>query len=724
MVSTERVSLWKRHGLSVGDLLGGIAGSAVALPQAMGLGLLLFTAIGFDASTGAMAGLLGAAVLSLSSGLVGATRGMISAPNGPVTMLLVASLATLVAHGVEGPGLLLALTVILLAAGLLQVLFGLTGGGHLVKYIPFPAVAGLVTAIGILMILSQVRSLTGGALEGVDGLWSGVPVLTAVVTLAGIRVTPRYFPQLPGVIGGFLAGIACFHLLALIMPGPFPAPWVVGEIPALHGTVRVPELSAFRGLPWLHILAAALAVALLASIDCLLTAVVADGRTGARHDARRELTAQGTAQLLVGLLGGLGGGGTKGSTLVAIDSGGGRWAAVVAGLVFVSLLLFMGPVGRFLPVSVLAGVIIYVGFGMIDVNILSWVQRRRLRMDALVAVAVIGTTLAYDLLAGLVVGVVGSVFLFIRGQLLLPVLHERASGKQRHSLKERSEEERLLLDQNGDRIVYVELRGNLFFGTADRLFTELMPDLDRPVWMVINMRRVQHIDTSAMHILRQMAARLRRNGGTMVYANVFKHSTGTRKINKAFRQLGRTLDLPKVKTFGSTDAALEYAEDKLLRALGWQPPAGGKRVDLAANNLCADLSPETITVLSRVLRPLSLNRKARVYIQGEQGDALYLVLQGEVETRLPTGRYHYKRIAKIGPGGYFGNLGFLHPGPRSTTTVVTRKAQLLVLDRAALQRLDQSGEHDAARRIRESVVKTVTGQLRWTRAELARIESG
>ena len=106
----------------------------------------------------------------------------------------------------------------------------------------------LVTAIGILMILSQLGSLTGGALEGADGLWSGIPVLTAVVTLAGIRLTPRYFPQLPGVIGGFLAGIACFHLLALIMPGPLPATWVVGEIPPLHGTVRVSELAALQRL--------------------------------------------------------------------------------------------------------------------------------------------------------------------------------------------------------------------------------------------------------------------------------------------------------------------------------------------------------------------------------------------------------------------------------------------------------------------------------------------
>ena len=130
-----------------------------------------------------------------------------------------------------------------------------------------------------------------------------------------------------------------------------------------------------------------------------------------------------------------------------------------------------------------------------------------------------------------------------------------------------------------------------------------MSDLERPVWMVINMRRVQYIDTTAMYFLRQMANRLRRNGGTMVYANVFKHSSGTRKINKAFQKLGRAVDLPKGKTFSSSDAALEYVEEKLLRNLGWAPPTGEKRVALEANTLCADLSPATIEALVGVLRP-------------------------------------------------------------------------------------------------------------------------
>jgi SulP family sulfate permease len=721
---SERVRSWKRHGSLVGDVLGGIAGGAVALPQSMGLGIILFTSAGLDASAGAMAGLLGATVLSLSSGLIGATPGMISAPNGPVTMLLVASLSTLMASGVQGTGLLLSLSIILLLGGLLQLLFAFTGGGQLVKYIPFPAIAGLVTGIGILMVLSQIQSLTPGASDSVSVPWKGIPILTALITLAGIKLTQKYLSRVPGVIGGLVVGVIAFHLLVLAIPDIVPAAWMVGTIPTLHRIGAMPEVTVLAALPWMHILVTALAVAMLASVDCLLTAVVADSRTGERHDARRELVAQGMAQILIGLLGGLGGGGTKGSTLVAIDTGGRRWPSMVAGLVFLSLLLFLGPAGQVVPVSALAGIIIYVGIGMIDVNILSWMQQRRLRMDAMVAVAVIVTTVVYGLLTGLVVGVVGSVFLFIRGQLLLPVLHERASGRERRSLKERSEEERLLLDENGDRIVYVELRGNLFFGTADRLFTELMTDLEKPVWMVFNMRRVQHIDTSAMYLLRQMAARLRRNGGTMVYANVFKHSSGTRKINKAFRQLGRAVDLPKVKTFGSTDAALEYAENRLLRSLGWESRDAGKRVELAANNLCAGLDTSKIEALSAALRPLSLERKTVVYTQGEHGDTVYLVLKGEVETRLPTGRYHYKRISKIGPGGYFGSVAFLLPGPRSTSAIVTRKADLLALDRDGLDKLANSGESKAARQIFGSIAGTVTGQLRWARSELARIESG
>jgi sulfate permease, SulP family len=105
----------------MGDLLGGLAGAAVALPQSMGLGVGLFAAMGLGASAGALAGLIGAAALSLTSGIGGYTRGMISAPNGPVTMLLIASMATFSAQGVPSAELVVAVAVLVMLAGLIQV---------------------------------------------------------------------------------------------------------------------------------------------------------------------------------------------------------------------------------------------------------------------------------------------------------------------------------------------------------------------------------------------------------------------------------------------------------------------------------------------------------------------------------------------------------------------------------------------------------------------------
>ncbi|MDC1287754.1 SulP family inorganic anion transporter, partial [Gammaproteobacteria bacterium] len=280
----------------VRDILGGLAGTGVALPQSMALGVALFISMGLEPSAGALAGLLGATALSLTSGVTGATTGMISAPNGPVIMLLTASLAAVAATGVSGDGLLLALIAILLLTGLLQFLLGVTGGGQLIKFIPYPAVAGLVTGIGLLMVLSQLEPLSGTQASELGLVWLALPGLVALVTIAGIWLLPRLVPAVPGIISGLLIGIGLYHLLVLLAPAPVPASWVVGEIPGLDLSRFQIDLSAAGSLPWKTIVVAAMTLTILASVDCLLTAIVADEATGERHDARRELAAQGIGQ--------------------------------------------------------------------------------------------------------------------------------------------------------------------------------------------------------------------------------------------------------------------------------------------------------------------------------------------------------------------------------------------------------------------------------------------
>ena len=733
----------------VGDLIGGLTGMAVALPQSMGLGIVLFASMGFGVSSGALAGLIGAATISLVSGIGGNTRGMISAPNGPVTMLLVATLASVCATGVQGADLLSVLAILLVLAGALQVLLGVTGGGQLVKYIPYPTLTGLVTAIGILMIESQLANIFGGS-DGLSSLvsalgilmvesqkssfaggteilseiaWLLVPAATTALTLLGINFGPRWLPKIPGIVSGLVVGMVSFHLIMAVVPGPVPRAWIVGSIPSLEASALNLNLSALGSFPWQLIIASALALAVLASIDCLVTAVVADAATGSRHNGGRELVAQGIGQIAAGLLGGCGGGGTKGSTLTAIHSGGRRRPAVFAGLMFVVLILFLGRLGEYLPISVLAGVIIHVGFHMLEWRIISWLQTKKARIDGILALIVVGATLTFDLMTGVGVGVLSAAVLFIRSQSRATVIHERTTGRERRALRHRSKKENTLLDKHGDQILCIELRGHLFFGTVDRLFTELLPDLKRPAWIILNMRRVQSLDMSGLNLLHKMMILINAHGGHLLFANLFTSIAQDRKMKKLLHLLDPGDRDFNAKTFRSTDKALEFAENGLLTQVNGHAPTGSaERVEPEDNDLCKAMRPRISRALRDILRPVTFRRKARVFTAGQEDNALYLVLHGEVDIRIPTSKYHYKRLKRVGPGGFFGEMSFLNPGPRVTTAVAMQNVELMVLEHPNTRALSDPLINEAIQSLQRGLGYDLAARMRWASTEICRLE--
>ena len=733
----------------VGDLVGGLTGLAVALPQAMGLGILLFASMGLAASAGALAGLIGVVAISLVSGICGKTLGMISAPNGPVVIFLIGAMTAVATSGVGAADLPMALAVLVVLAGAAQILLGLTGGGQLVKYIPYPVVSGLVTAVGLLMIVSQLPSLLGGP-EGVSnavelarvmaitalGLGSAgrtigfgdaamllVPVGTTLVTLFGIYWTPRLTTKVPGIAGGFLAGFAFFHVASLFVPGPVPAAWIVGTIPGPDSLALNVTLPALAHLPWSTMIVSGMALAVVASIDCLVTAVVADSATGSRHDSRGELVAQGIGQIAAGLMGGCGGGGTKGSTLTAIHGGGRRWSTVVAALGGIALVLFLRPVGNVLPISVLAGAIIHVGFHMLDWRIIAWLRTSKARIDGVLALAVVAATVAFDVATGVGVGAVGSALLFIHGQSKATAIHARATGKERRSLCHRSEAEKALLDAHGDRILYVELCGHLFFGTVDRLFTELYDDLRRPIWIIINMRRIRSLDMSGVNLLRQMAELITGHGGQVLFANIYPGVAPDRKMNRLLRLLLPGDSGIKARTFKNADKALEYAENGLIAELtGNRPSEASKRVEIDANELCRSLRPKALNALRKILRPIKLRPKERFYTTGNTDGSLFFVVQGEVDIRLPADKYHYKRLRRVGPGGFFGEMGFLSSGSRTTDAVAVTDVEAMVLDPSGIAKPNDAAIDEAVQELRLRLGIELARQMHWISAEICRLE--
>jgi len=468
-------------GFQIGDLWGGIAAVAIILPQAMAFGVALMAVAGFSASVGALTGLIGTAAVCLMSGMVGGTRGLVSAPTGPMLVIQVAAITALHKSGLEGDALITGLMALLLVMGLIQFIIGFSGGGKLIKFLPYPVIAGFITGSGILMILSQVNPLSAPVSIIEWRPWYWLPIATAAVTFFFMSLIPEFFPRIPGTVGGLVIGTIFFQVAALLGPATVPAEWIIGSLPTPTNFGGGLDLATFMSLPWKVIVPSALALAVLASIDTLLTSVVADVETKVRHVARKELIGQGLGQVLAGFTGGMAGAGTTGATLVAVKSGGRRWVALVSAVSIIALIFVGGSVGEILPISVLAGVIFHVAMGMLDRDVLTWLKRPQARMDGVIALLVTGVTVAYDLMVAVGVGVFIAVIMFVRNEVRAQVVHRRSNASQFHSVTTRTEDERELLDYNAERIVMYELRGNLFFATADRLFEELSPDLNNNI---------------------------------------------------------------------------------------------------------------------------------------------------------------------------------------------------------------------------------------------------
>ena len=477
------------------------------MTQAMAFGIALYEPFIGVASAGALAGLISAAGLSLFSSLSRGTVSLISGPTGPVMALLVAISTALASSGLSGSTVVQALAVVVVMAGVIQVLLGLTGAGRIVKLVPVPVVAGFMTGSGVLMIESQIEPVTNPVLTGGALPLSWIPAVTALATLVAMWLSGRRLPAVPAVIPGLLAGIGAFYGLCWWFGVAAPAAWLIGELPPLAWSELATRPAVGNHLPWLVIAVSAVTLAAFTSLDTLLTSVVADAGTGGRHNVRRELVAQGLGHVVVGLSGGMAGAGTTAATMVAVRNGGRHYPGAFLAVFVLLCLLGANEATTHLPVSALAGVVIFVALGLIERNILLWIRRRRTRLDAFIAIAVLGVTVIWDLMIAVGVGMLITAIQFIIAQTRAPVVLRRATGATIRSQRMRGPEERAALDENGDAVVVYDLRGSLVFATADRLFEELLPDLERGALMVISLKRVAYVDLTGVKMLRQIAAR-------------------------------------------------------------------------------------------------------------------------------------------------------------------------------------------------------------------------
>lgn len=707
---------------SKGDIFGGLAASAVILPQATAFGIALWAPYGISAATAALAGLITTIFLSLCSGLARGTSGMVSAPTGPTMVLVGGAMVTLYDHGYAGGQLVLLISLLLMISGAMQVAIGLSNGGRLIKFIPFPVVTGFITGSALLMILSQLRLLEVQQYQQVlqQGLW--IPWLTAAASFVAMTLASRYWQKLPDTVAGLAIGTLVFHMLVWLSGVDMPGVWLVGSLPAL-GDMHVMNPFNLTSVPWELVLPVSAALAVLAATNNMLTAVVADEVATTRHNARRELTGQGLGQMLAGLFGGIAGSGTTGATLVSVHSGGRTGVAIIVALIFSLIVLMLGSVAAILPVSVLAGLILNVAvMSMIKWDMLVWLKRRTTRLDGVTALLVVGATIGYDLMTAIGVGLLLATFQFIRAQIMSPVIHRRSNLTQRASVRQRSNEQRELLNQHADQVLTYELTGNLFFGTVDHLYEKLSADLNKHVTLILDMARVHQVDLTAVRMFKQMIDRIHASGGEMVFTNVRKGKGLSHKVEKSLRRISahHTGDYP-VKTFIDADEAIEYAENKLLARLN-ADPRSTPRIELAASSLFSDFDPEVVAILREYMTEVSVKSGDYLFHINDPGEVLYVVIEGDVDILLPYSEYHYKRLSKCGPGAFLGEIAFLKQGLRSADAKATMDSELLLLDRQGFVDLCNDYPHVAITLLLR-LGQELGGRLRCADNELRRLAS-
>ena len=514
-----------------GDVFGGITAGIVALPLALAFGIQAFGVMDIPeaGAIGALAGLTGAIMIGIFASLFGGTPSQISGPTGPMTVISATLISGVWASSQNNITMvIISMAIAAIFCGLFQILFGILKIGKYIRYIPYPVLSGFMSGIGIIIIVQQIYPLFGlkspvlivdmitQLPEKISSGYSLAALLLGLGTVAIIYLFPLITKKIPSTL------VALVVMTVVAVCVHFDSKLTIGEIPSGFPMPFFAkfDISGLDGNAWLTILKMSilpgLTLAGLGSIDTLLTSVVADNTTKTKHNSNRELIGQGIGNMMVGLFAGLPGAGATMRTVVNIKSGGrSRLSGVIHGIFLLAVLLGLGKVVKFVPLSVLAGILITVGIGIIDVKGFKDLLKIP-RADAVVLLTVLFLTVFVDLLIAVGIGMIIACVLFMKRASDLVEGGYHSDQMTAFDKEIPWEDEKVLTDEVRSRIYIQRLNGPIFFGSITR-FQEVMHDIpDDAKIVIIRMRLVSFMDQSGLYAMETAIKDLQSKGVTVL----------------------------------------------------------------------------------------------------------------------------------------------------------------------------------------------------------------
>ncbi len=749
---------------SWGDVNGAVAGSLASIPQTLAFGLIIGSALGGSLSgVGVLMALYGSVLLGLLAVFLGGCPFLVAGPRAS-TLLIFSGLIVQLSNSAAvssmpdptASALILACFAVL-AAGLLQICFGALSLGKLANYVPFPVMSGFVNASALLIILCQICPAMG--ITEQKSLWAffqhikeikPATLALSLSTAAMVLLLPRLTKRVPSMPVAFIAATVAYHLLANL-----------GFAEALGGTIPpVPQhyslhLVGFDALPMLFglsgaalmppILAASLSMAILSSLDTLFATAATDEITMRRSDTGRQLMAEGFANALTGVLGLAPGSGAYARTKAAL-TGGMQSAATPVGIAMITLAvaLILGPMIGLMSRAVMAGLLIALGFDLID----KWTLTRLRRLfhknheattansDMIVVAVVVATALIMDLTMAVGIGVLLSILLFVTQMARNPIRRcYHATALIPHIYGDIARQRSI--EKFGDYIAILELEGILFFGTVSELESRI--DLltnDGVVHVVLDMRRVKHIDATGARGLERISNRLTMLGGMLAVGHVDQErrqarnrqvgdenrsSSGSRNIWIKLADFGTIVTLGREHFLSDTDSAVAVCEKHLAKKLADFPLSN----ESAAfhSPLLSSLDQNMLRCLRRCLTWDSYHPGDFVFVQGSAPDGAFFVASGRVDVMIDLpGTERKRKVQSLTSGAIFGEMALIDRNPRSASIIAVEPTTCYYMSFDNFERLKL--EHsDIALTLLSGVAKIFAERLRATNKMLAEMEA-
>ncbi len=496
----------------VKDIIAGVVVAIIALPLSVALAI----ASGVTPEKGLITAIIAGFLISF----LGGSRVQIGGPTGAFVIIVFGIIAD---YGLEG------LTIATLMAGIFMIVFGLIKLGGVIQYIPYPIVTGFTSGIAVVLLSTQVKDFLGLNLAEVPSeffvKWGAyishidsldvTTLFVGVISLLIITLWPKVTKKIPGSL------IALIVVTTMVQLFDLPVKTIGSEFGDISRRITFVDFSSFDlSLTTISaLLRPALMIAFLASVESLLSAVVADGMIGKKHQSNMELIAQGVANIGSALFGGIPATGAIARTAANINNGGRTpVAGMVHAVVLLVMMLVLMPLAKLIPMATLAAILVVVSYNMSEWRSFKAILSST-KSDALVLVLTFSMTVTFDLIIAIEIGMILAMVLFVKR-----MVQSTDFQQVTHHYFETEDDEGVINDKlptptNKETIVY-DITGPLFFGVA-QAFLDVLNELhtDTKV-LILKLTHVPHMDATAYQSLVSIKKRCEEEGMTLLLAEV------------------------------------------------------------------------------------------------------------------------------------------------------------------------------------------------------------